>query len=269
MPTSTEYAVNETIPTYEESTRQAASSASYGSEEEKSSSYVSPPSLTQQLASVRSYRINTVISAYIDPLLQSQALAGLFRTTLVLIPSNINSLQQPDSSSKDSGDITDGSGHSTNSGSKEEVVGFRSEEYVKLVRLHGGEHTLEFWRQPAVIKELDNSLKARLQASGHRLAEDAAAQTPQPASINPPPEPVLPKRGFFRRKPSEPSTPAPVKPNPLPESTWRYVPEQNIPPGHVQTKVKLEDVCLRVETEMGLYDTKTGKAVVVNIEIGS
>ena len=264
MSTSPEYAGKETIPTYEESIRETASAESYRGE--KSSSYVSPPSLTQQLASVRSHRINAIISTYIDPLLQSQALAGLFKTTLVLIPSNTTSLQQTSSSSNDSDEITEGS---ASNASKEEVVGFRSEDYIKLVRLHGEEYTLEFWRQPTVIKELDSSLKAKLQASGHRMAEDTAARRPQPAPANPLPEPVLPKRGFFRRKPSETLNPVPAKPNPLPEGTWRYVPDENISPGHVRTKVKLEDVCLRVVTEMGLYDTKTGKAVVVNIEIGS
>ncbi|KAB8074409.1 hypothetical protein BDV29DRAFT_201361 [Aspergillus leporis] len=40
-----------------------------------------------------------------------------------------------------------------------EVVGFPTSAVVKLVQLHGEEHTIEFWRQSA----------ARLAASGHRL----------------------------------------------------------------------------------------------------
>lgn len=39
--------------------------------------------------------------------------------------------------------------------------------------------------------------------------------------------------------------------------------------GQVRVKVGLQDVCLRVVSEMGLYETRTGVAVVVGVEIGS
>lgn len=38
--------------------------------------------------------------------------------------------------------------------------------------------------------------------------------------------------------------------------------------GQVSVKVGLREVCMRVETEMGLYETRVGMAVVVDVEMG-
>ena len=269
MASSSEKSGHEPIPTYEESLQQGAGAGSYSDSKEDVSSHASPLSLTQILSNARSQRITAIMKAYIDPLLQTQAQAGLFKTTLVLVPTNSTPLQHPIDSFEDSSDIIEGSGDSISNDTKEAVIGFPSEDYVKLVRLHGNDFTLQFWSQPKVVEELDSCLKARLQASGHRIADTPAPPVPPPMPTSPRNEPAWAKRGFFGRKTSETPSPASPKPNPLAEGTWRYVPEEAVLPGHVRTKVGLEDVCLRVVTEMGLYETKTGKAVVVRIEIGT
>ena len=257
---------DEIVPTYEESVEQGAFSKSSSNTKLH---YHSRPaaSLTQQLADVRTYRINSILTAYIDPLLQSQALAGLFKTTLVLVPSNITALQRPSSTGFGVRDVIEGSGDAISNDDREAVIGFPSEDYIKLVRLHGDEYTLEFWRQPAVINELEAALKARLQASGHRLAGLEEAEKPAAAIIPSPAESPRTKRSFFRR--TSKTAAAPSITNPEPEGNWRSVKETALDPGHVRVSVRLQDVCLRVVTEMELYETRTAKAVVVGIEIGS
>ena len=260
---------NDMIPSYEESLKQGASRGP-AFESKGESRYYATGSLTQQLSNVRTQRINTILASYIDPLLQSQALAGLCKTTLVLVPSNITALQR--SSLSGANDIVEGSGDNIGHDSGEAVVGFPSADYVKLVRLHGEEYVLEFLRQPAVINELDGALKARLKATGHIVTDSSPATVPQSPVVSPTStESPKPKRGFFSRRagkpenvPSEPQTPASTS-----ESTWRLPQDETILTGHVRVKVGLQEVCLRVVTEMGLYETRTGKAVVVNMEIGS
>ncbi|MCJ1484029.1 hypothetical protein MMC06_004197 [Schaereria dolodes] len=257
---------DEIIPTYEESIEQGAFANT--SSDNKSHAQQNQTSLSQQLANVRTYRINSILSAYIDPLLQSQASAGLFKTTLVLVPSNTIELQRTSWKENDANDIIEGSGDAISHSSEEAVIGFPSEDYIKLVRLHGEEYVLEFWRQSAVIVELEGALKARLQASGHKLVESSEGGAPSVAASLPMTESPKAKRGFFRRS-SERKNSVPTPISPASESTWRFVKESAIDPGHVKVNVGLQDVCLRVVSEMGLYETRTGKAVVVQIEIGT
>ncbi|MCJ1406155.1 hypothetical protein MMC19_000220 [Ptychographa xylographoides] len=247
---------DEAIPTYEESISQGAIGGP-ATESKTDTQSGQPAFLPGQLSTVREQRINNIIQAYIDPLLQEQSLSGLSKTTFVLVPSNTSTLQSP---KKGSHDIIEGTGDSLSHDNQESIVGFPSADYVKLVRLHGAEYNIEFWRQPAVIKELDSALKARLQASGHRMADDSPPQPVSPAV----PDPPKAKRGFFGQKPK----PAPVA-SQAPINNWRFAEGARLDPDHVRVKVGLQEVCIRVVTDMGLYETRTGKAVVVNIEIGA
>jgi hypothetical protein len=45
-----------------------------------------------------------------------------------------------------------------------------SKEYLKVTRLITREYGLEFWEQPGVVKELNQTLKLQLQANGENLA---------------------------------------------------------------------------------------------------
>ena len=258
---------HEDIPTYEESVQQGAQSI--GGADAKipvqSGRGENPGSLNQQLADVRTQRINAIMTDYIDPLLSAQASTGLYKTTIVLVPSNTSSLTV-------SHDIMEGPGDAIAAGN-ETVIGFPHEEYVKLVRLHGEDFTYKFWRQPAVIAELESSLRARLHATGHRLAE--AKPKIDPVIDTPPP--LVPsqaqKRGFFRRKPSQDSsassTPAlPIR-RPTAGGSWQLAEEEMVEPGHIKATVGIQEICLRVTSEMGLYETRRGSAVVVKMHIGS
>lgn len=256
----------ESVPSYEESIPQGAGAGSTQAPKDKPE-HESSQSLTQQLSNVRSHRIKAIISTYIDPLLQAQSLSGLFKTTFVLIPSNAHSFQRTCQAGTGLSDIIEGSGDAISNDSHEVIVGFPSQDYVKMVRLHGEEYTLEFWRQPIVIRELDTALKARLQASGHSIAETGASRQ-QSQATSPPVESPKAKRGFFGRKSNATQSVPPPTLSPVSGGGWRFEEEDVLDPGHVRVKVGLQDVCLRVVSEMGLYETRTRKAVVVNIEIG-
>jgi len=217
--------------------------------------------LHEHLDQTRWQRIHSVLSTYIDPAIMGQAASGLYHTVFLLIPSDVISLQV----------------RSDNPGfeSKEpELVGFPANEVVQLIRLDGEENNLLFWRQPAVIKGLETSLKERLVLTGHILE-------PEPTEIKViPVEPETPvrsststKRGFWQRTREkylyQNDTEAVITDQKL---GWRTQKEgyqdTSVPKGLVRVKVEWKEVCLRVENELGLYETRKGPGMALSIEVG-
>jgi hypothetical protein len=47
----------------------------------------------------------------------------------------------------------------------------QTNQYMKVIRLIAQEYNLEFWQQPGVLEELDETFRARLQANGEKLAD--------------------------------------------------------------------------------------------------
>ncbi|MCJ1352369.1 MAG: hypothetical protein MMC33_002353 [Icmadophila ericetorum] len=248
---------DDSVPTYEESLQTGAMPPPNNNSKKtpypESSSQ--PQSLNHQLSQVRDQRINALIKAYIDPLVQKQVQSGLCKTTLVLVPA----LRPPPFSSHQIGEVDDG----------EAVVGFPSTDVIEYVRLQGVEYPLEFWGQASVLEDLEIALKARLQASGHRVAESTKVKDQGPMS--PSAESLKSKTSFFRRK-SEKSAMSASPSSPSSTSTmasWKFVQEEKVPPGQVRVGVKLQEVSLRAATKWGLFETRTRKAIVVSVEIGN
>ena len=257
------------IPTYEESIADLSRIPSpFPSIDEKQSNYhrtaspsirptpQPPQTLVSQLSNTRTNRITTIINTHILPSFSSQAQNGLHKTTLVLVPFNGSALASQ----------ADSDGH-------EEIVGFPEAEHVKLVRLKGEGYEMEFWRQAEVIKELEGSLKASLQASGHRVVERAKKAAPLPAApAAPQPESPKPKKGgFFRRssKKQEEVVEHLAPPLSSPGSMFKTViPDEPLSDGEVRVRVGVSEVVVRTVSGMGLYETKAGKAVLVRLEIG-
>lgn len=181
----------------------------------------SPNYLPQNIAAARSASISSLITAFIIPHLHGNALSGLASTTLILIPSNVSSLQPPSKISPN--------------GPSESIVGFPSAENLTVVRLHGQENSLEFWRQSAVMQELGLQMRTHLQNSGHRVIRD-----------------------------DETSLQGPNSPN----ANWRTVQKDDLGNGEVRIRVETMDVCIRTENDMGLYETRTGKALNVKVDVG-
>lgn len=49
---------------------------------------------------------------------------------------------------------------------------------------------------------------------------------------------------------------------------WQSVRQAELRGGEARVHVEVKEVCLRVENEMGLYETRSGIAVVVSVELG-
>ncbi|WEW57887.1 hypothetical protein PRK78_003354 [Emydomyces testavorans] len=236
-------------PSYEES----VSSRPFSENATKNDLYEhSSLPLPTQLANTRTQRIDAILSAYVDPLLASQGTAGLYKTTFILVPSTVSNLQDAVSNA-----YTDAP--------EPQVVGFPVNEVVKLIRLRGEEYAMEFWRQPAVVAELESSMKARLTASGHRLYDPN--DQPKPTS---PPTAGQGKRkvGFWGRLRGKDLCHDEIADDKL---GWRAEePQTKIPTGLVKVAVQWKEVTLRFANEMpGLFESRRGPALCLSVEVGT
>lgn len=190
---------------------------------------ISPSNLRQNIAATRTALIDSLLTTHITPHLHGSALSGLASTTLILIPSNVSSLQPPSQTA------SKGSSGSEDGFPGETIVGFPDVENLTMVRLHGQENSIEFWRQLAVIQELGQQLRTHLQKSGYQVIRDSETSLHGPNSGS---------------------------------TDWSTVQKEALGDGEVKTRVYLTEICLRIENDMGLYETKTGKAVVVKVDAG-
>ena len=198
----------------------------------------SPPSLPQNLASVRKARIRSLLETHIKPHLLDTTLAGLSRSTLVLIPSHVPSLTP--SLGNDSRDHLDRQA----SFPGEKIAGFSDAGNLTLIRLQGQENSFEFWRQLPVIQELERALQEHLESDKIVGDVDESVLPARPES-----------RGWFKKKASASSVPQ--------QKTERFKASRD---SRVKSEVELQDVSLRTENAMGLYETKTGKAIVIKVD---
>ena len=219
--------------------------------------FLPAPTLPQHLTEARTARINDIITERVLPNFQEAVTSGLSTATLVLFPSNQDASPLNECDNK-------------GNTAAPEIIGFPSTENVSVLPLAGKENGLEFWRQLAVIRELEDVLKSRLEVSGHRIwmpvAETIIATRPNDASQR------VPKKGgpFFRRKQSGPSSSNTIlSPTAqVPGTSWATPSTQPLQPNEIKVDVQLKDVSTRIVTAMGLYDAVTSKGVVVKMEIG-
>lgn len=50
---------------------------------------------------------------------------------------------------------------------------------------------------------------------------------------------------------------------------WMPTKKKAVGPGEVDVGVECREVSLRIENEIGLFETRSGKAVIVRVEVGS
>jgi hypothetical protein len=127
-------------------------------------------------------RRNTEIIAkfiveHIEPLLRAQALAGLSKTMYSFVPYGTEQEKLRGIIAQNQ-NIVEGFSGGDKSGPY--ISTFKTKEYVKIIRLIKPEYSLEFWQQTAVVKELEQTLKLRLQANGEKLAETATNSAGRP-----------------------------------------------------------------------------------------
>lgn len=238
---------DEAAPTYEESLD--ASRFVYR-EEKKESSHRAPLfSLGKQLEEARARRIEDMLETYVNPLVFSLGQTGLYKNTFFLVPSNVTALQ------------------TTSMSTETKILGFPDGSPASLIWLIGEEHTLEFWRQPAAMKELESCLKAHLVGTGHNLEDEVPNEINNVSHDRNTPTLVPVKKPFSGKTNSRIGQDN----NSGAESRCQIAGYHDniVPPGKVRLQVYLKDICLRVQTEMGLYDTRKGPALCLSIEVGS
>ena len=120
-------------------------------------------------------------------------------------------------------------------GPSETIVGFPSTENLTMLHLHGHENSLDFWRQVAVLQELGQQLRTHLRDSGYHVIRDSGASLQGSSSH---------------------------------DAEWRTVQEKTLGIGEARARVETMEICLRAENDMGLYETRTGKAIVVKVNVG-
>lgn len=50
---------------------------------------------------------------------------------------------------------------------------------------------------------------------------------------------------------------------------WRHLKEKALVEGEARVGAEMKEICLRIENQLGLYETRTGKALIVRVEFGS
>ena len=202
------------------------------------------PSFPPTIQRARFHLISSLLSTHIHPHLLRSALDGISSRTLVLVPSNVSGLHpipvragEPGAYLNPFDDAVDCTGFTN-----ESVIGFPSTENLMLIRLYGRENSLEFWQQDNVIRDLENQLKAGISGIGHPVVE-ASHQGGTHRS--------------HRQKGARSDG-----------ADWRAAKEQALGGGEVRVSIRIQEVSLRVENVMGLYETRGGKAMVVRVEFG-
>ena len=161
---------------------------------------------------------------YIVPNIQGAISSETASITIVLVLSNVASLQPP--REVDAKGVSDGF-------PGEQLVGFPTTAELKLIRLSEPTDTVEFWQRSSSRQSLSDCLHAYLVQEGCYFSEDVArAESSQT------------------------------------QAGWMTVNGEQLQHCEASINIALQEVCLRIEDEMGLYETRRGKALVVKVNIG-
>lgn len=110
----------------------------------------------------------------------------------------------------------------------EKLVGFDPDEDPLLIRLSDTEGGLHFWRTVAVLRELTAQLCREMISRGYRIVTGGRS----PMGLE-----------------------------------WHSVQQAALVSGEARVRAEVKEVCLRVENAMGLYETRSGIAIVVKVEL--
>jgi hypothetical protein len=211
-------------------------------------------SLHAQLTETRTRRIQHLLTCHIEPVLYSQFLDGIYKRAFIIIPADILTKQQHLAA--------------------DDIVSLPNAGNVTVIRLSGDDHRAAFWQQPGVLQELASSLRARLTASGHKVESPTNIAT-ESAQPSPSLEPSQQRTSSSWLK-KQFGTPDPYYD---PTATTNYklgwrsenedVPQRKLALDEVRVVAKVRDVSFRVETEMGLLDSVTGKVLGLELEVGT
>ena len=238
--------IDDPVPSYEESSRLTSHSTSDTKSPRRP--------LQTQFAEARSSRIRAVLTAYIEPLLDTQIQNCVARNIFILIPSDTLK-DLPNLSTKDLAGLPE------------------SARDAIVVRLHGPDNQAAFWLQPVVVQQLSSELKCRLAASGHKLEEPLPdEQTSSPQS---PTSPTSGTRSSWLRK----NFGLGQQGDPTASTShwklgWRSEDEdgpssRKLGLDEMRVNARIKDVSANSESELGLLFTETVKGVWLEIEVGT
>ena len=118
-------------------------------------------------------------------------------------------------------------------GPKQTLVGFPAAEKPRLIHLTDLQHTADFWRQPEAVKELGTLLVECLKSQGfevHQVVNHGASSR---------------------------------------SAEWKSQIPRSMQENEAWIHVEVKTICLRIENEFGLYETRNGMAVIARIKIGN
>ncbi|OCL04773.1 hypothetical protein AOQ84DRAFT_110374 [Glonium stellatum] len=202
--------------------------------------------ILDQLTVTRTQQILSVIEESIYPRVEHQAVCGIAKTTVALIPSDAMVSQGEDTKSE--------FGFENNQTGRIELPSFPSGEDVQRVQLEGPMNRLEFWKQQGIVRELERLLHQRLNVSSQHQPPDPQLKAPETRPLK------HSKRGFFSRR-SNNSSPQTTQPLDRPG----VVAEENEAQAQVHVHANLEELCLRTMSQFGLYETMTRQCIVVRV----
>ncbi|KAL9613582.1 MAG: hypothetical protein Q9167_001864 [Letrouitia subvulpina] len=207
-----------------------------------SSASATPPYiLSSQRSANRTVVTRALLNENIIPHLQQSILYGLAKSTLLFVPSDMASLQPTSTSGAENEPLPGFPG--------ETIVDFPSTENPSLTRLRGPENSFAFWRQQPALTELEQQLRDWFRGGGYTVLGE---ETPNVEATS-----MNQVRNMKQSKIDS-----------YPGSSWSYEEEQPLRNGEIRTSVEIREVCLRIENEMGLYETRTGKVVMVRVQLG-
>jgi hypothetical protein len=212
------------------------------------------PQILDQLTLVRASHIRSVIHQHIIPIVETQASFGIAQTTIAMIPSDVN-LPPEEEKSEFSFDTQS---------QKVEVIGFSSEDVVKIVRLEGGINKSEFWRPQAVIVDLETVLKESLNASSTLRSPNRERFGASEVVTPPPPKPQ--KRNLLGRVMDVINQEGGGGPYRSMVAGASEDDGMGKGVGMVLVKVRLEEILLRMVNDFGLYDTLSKQCVIIRVD---
>lgn len=176
--------------------------------------------------------VHALLTIWIIPHVRTAISSSTLSSTLIIIPSDIATLQPP----VDMDAIIPSQGFPG-----EKVVGFPSAEELTLIRLSNPEDTHQYWQRQATKQLLADAVHAYLVQEGYYFPEDITKTEPF--------ERMTGISSEFRKG-------------------WMTANEEQLRHREARINVSMQEICLRVEDKMGLYETKKGKALVVRLRMG-
>ena len=190
--------------------------------------------------SLRAPRIRALINEHVIKHVQESASDYPYSHTFIFVPSNVTTLMNDEMLNSNSKQEP-GTRYQFR---QEKVIGFPAAEKITLIRLEGHDNELQYWKSASVTREVSATVDQALHAEGYNVVHNQREV------------PLPPRNGL----PSPPPSARSVE--------WKAPDHLALAAGEARSKTDLREITLRIENDIGLYETRSGLALVVKTEIG-